>query len=146
MTPVSLFRRWLLFNAVGLVGAVLQLALLKALTTWGGLNYLAATAIAIECTVLHNFCWHQGLTWKDRKSTSLKASAGRCLRFNLSNGLISLTGNLLLMRLLVGSLHIGPMVANVMAIVVCSFLNFFLSHALIFTASGHLNLEKGCSL
>ena len=40
------------------------------------------------------------------------------------NGTISLTGNLAVMRLLTGSLHVDPLGANITAIIVCSLLNF----------------------
>ena len=97
--------RWLKFNFVGAVGIVVQLAALALFTKGFGWNYLLATAAAVELAVLHNFVWHERFTWKDRAGGSRVAMAGRLLRFHAGNGLVSIGGNLLLMRLLVGRMH-----------------------------------------
>ena len=81
-------------------GAGLQLALLGALTRLTPLHYLWATAIAVQATVLHNFCWHERWTWRDRPSSSRRHVYRRLGHFQLTNGLISVAGNLVLMRLL----------------------------------------------
>ena len=60
--------RWLKFNAVGAIGIAVQLAVLTLLKSGLGLNYLLATALAVEVTVLHNFFWHERFTWGDRPS------------------------------------------------------------------------------
>ncbi len=73
-------RRWLKFSAVGLVGVGVQLAVL-ALLTKSGVNYLVATAVAVEVALLHNYAWHRRWTWADRDARS-----GRLLRFHLANG------------------------------------------------------------
>jgi putative flippase GtrA len=62
---MQLFTRWAAFNAVGLAGVAVQLACL-ALLVHAGSHYLAATALAVEAAVLHNFLWHQRWTWRDR--------------------------------------------------------------------------------
>jgi putative flippase GtrA len=54
------------------------------------------------------------------------------VRFNLSTGLISIVGNLVLMRLLVGSMHLQYMLANLLSIGACSLLNFVASDRLVF--------------
>jgi len=58
----SAWERWLTFNGVGLLGMGLQLTLMAAMIRMG-LHYLAATGLAVEATVLHNFIWHQRWTW-----------------------------------------------------------------------------------
>ena len=126
--------RWLKFNFVGALGVVVQLGALAVLVSVFRVNYLAATALAVELAVLHNFVWHERFTWKDRASLSRQQVLGRLLRFHLSNGLISLGGNLLLMRLLTGAWHINYMVANVASIAVLSLLNFTASHTFVFRA------------
>ena len=62
-------------------------------------HYLLVTAAAIEVTLLHNFVWHVLYTWRDRRG--YLEVLGSLLRFHLSNGVISMVGNLALMRLLV---------------------------------------------
>jgi putative flippase GtrA len=120
----NLAFRWLKFNAVGAVGVGVQLAVLALLNRGLGMNYLPATAVAVEIAILHNFFWHERFTWKDRSGGPLRAVIGRLLRFHIGNGLISIAGNLLLMRLLVGSFHWPVLVANVATIAACSLLNF----------------------
>jgi putative flippase GtrA len=56
----------------------------------------------------------------------------RLIRFHLSNGAVSIAGNLLLMRWLVGGLHIPLMPANFAAIAACSLINFALGDRFVF--------------
>lgn len=128
-----LLRRLLKFHLVGAAGIGVQLCFLFLLKTALHLNYLLATALAVEVAVLHNFLWHEHYTWSDRR----ESSAGllrRLLRFNLSTGLISIVGNLVLMRLFVGSLHLQFMVANILSIGACSLANFWASDQMVFQA------------
>jgi len=132
----TLGRRWLTFNFVGALGIGVQLAALAALTALG-LGYLAATVLAVEAAVLHNFLWHERLTWRDRATPLVRQILGRLLRFHMANGAISLIGNLVVMRLLVGALHLPVLGANLGAIAACAALNFVVSDRLVFvTADG----------
>ncbi len=128
-----MFGRWLRFNAVGGAGIVVQLAVLAALTRLAGVPYMLATAFAVEAAVLHNFAWHSYWTWADRPARGA-AMLNALRRFHLSNGLVSIAGNLLLMRLLCGVLGIDPLFANLLAIAGCSLANFFLADRLVFVA------------
>jgi putative flippase GtrA len=128
----GLALRWLKFNAVGAAGILVQLALLALLAKGLKLNYLLATALAVEAAVIHNFFWHQRFTWADRASAGTRQTLGRFLRFNLSNGGLSILGNLVLMRLLVGRFQFPVLVANLLAIAVCSLANFLASHLFVF--------------
>ena len=123
--------RWMKFNLVGGVGIAVQLLMLWLLTACG-LGYLLATALAVESAVLHNFLWHERFTWVDRRNGRLLQTAARLLRFNLSTGTVSIIGNLLLMRLLVGQAHVRPILANMIAIAACSVLNFIVSDRWVF--------------
>jgi len=122
---------WLRFNAVGLVGVVVQLLILGLLRSGLGWTVRIATIVAVECTVLHNFVWHELWTWAHRK-LDVGGIPGRLLRFNVSNGLISIVGNLVLMEVLAVRLHLHYMLANVVAIISCSLLNYFVSDRLVF--------------
>ena len=129
---IPLAGRWLKFNLVGAIGIGVQLAALAALVSGLHLHYLAATAIAVEAAVLHNFVWHERYTWKERSLGGRGAAFGRLLRFHLGNGLVSILGNLALMRALVGTLHMPYLAANVLTIGACSLLNFALSEWFVF--------------
>ena len=127
------FRVWLKFNTVGLLGMGFQLVALAVLKGGLGLNYLAATLIAVESAVLHNFIWHERWTWWERTRRNASGVLGRLFRFHMANGLISIVGNLALMWLLVSRLHVHYLVANVTAIAACAILNFLASDRLVFT-------------
>lgn len=125
-----MWMRWLKFNFVGVVGIAVQLAMLALLTRSFHVEYMIATAVAVETTVLHNFLWHERYTWIDRRHQT--HFWRRLLHFNLSNGLISILGNVVLMRLLVGSAHLPVLVANIVAIATCGLVNFVVSDQVVF--------------
>jgi len=149
------------FNFVGGIGIVVQFATLFFLKSALQLNYLAATALAVEIAVLHNFAWHERFTWADRlqpaperrtsgakarmKGNDLIAALRRCAtqnlrgssfarlaRFHLGNGAISILGNLALMSLMVGEGHMNYLAANAIAIALCSLANFLVSDRWVF--------------
>jgi len=128
------FLRWIKFNAVGGIGIGVQLAALAVFRSLLKLDYLLATGLAVEIAVIHNFLWHERYTWKDRPATRPVQSLLRLAKFNASNGAVSIVGNLLLMRLLVGELKFNYVASNVIAIVVCSLVNFLLGDRLVFEA------------
>jgi putative flippase GtrA len=127
----SLFR-WLKFNAVGGVGIVVQLTALAVCRSWLKLDYLLATGLAVEVAVIHNFLWHERFTWADRPAKRPIQSLVRLVKFNASNGAVSIVGNLGLMRVLVGEMMFNYIVSNLVAIVVCSLVNFLLSDRFVF--------------
>jgi putative flippase GtrA len=127
------FRVWMKFNTVGLLGMAFQLLALGILKGGLGLNYLAATVIAVESAVLHNFVWHERWTWLERTRRNASGVLGRLFRFHMANGLISILGNLALMWLLVSRLHLHYLLANVTAIGACAILNFLASDRLVFS-------------
>ncbi len=124
--------RWLKFNAVGALGIVVQMAVLFALKAGFHFNYLLATALAVEAAVVHNFLWHERYTWADCVQPSWRRSLPRLLRFNLTAGAVSVAGNLALMKVLVGLGHVNYLIANAIAIGLCSLVNFLVSDRVVF--------------
>ena len=120
------------FYAVGAVGIGVQLAALAIFKSGLGLGYLAATALAVEAAILHNFFWHERWTWADRTRSLPADRAGRLVRFHLTNGAVSILGNLALMQALAGRLHVPYLAANAIAIALCSLLNFLAADRLVF--------------
>lgn len=104
------------------------------------MDYLLATALAVEIAVIHNFLWHERFTWADRPAAHPMQSLFRFAKFNATNGAVSILGNLALMRLLVGKLKINYIVSNCVAIVACSLLNFLLGDRVVFDVT---TLEAG---
>jgi putative flippase GtrA len=129
--------RWCKFSLVGAAGIAVQLAMM-ALLTAAAVDYLLATALAVEAAVLHNFAWHQNFTWSDRGG----AVRGRLARFHTTNGVISILGNLALMRLLVGRFGMPPVPANLLSITACFAANFFAADRLVFLAASEAPLRR----
>jgi putative flippase GtrA len=140
--PPSTLVRWCKFNLVGGMGVVVQFAALFLLKGALHFDYLLATAIAVEAAVVHNFVWHEQFTWVDRtRAPQTRAarvrrcwptSLRRLARFNLTNGAVSILGNLALMKVMVGVGHMNYLLANAIAIVLCSVANFLVSNEWVF--------------
>lgn len=143
----SKFVRWCKFNLVGGMGIIVQFVALFTLRSVLRFDYLFATAIAVEAAVVHNFVWHEQFTWADRvKPEATSKSEMRCesvdprwrrsllrlLRFNLTNGAVSILGNLALMKVMVGEGRMNYLVANAIAITLCSLANFLVSEQWVF--------------
>ena len=132
----STLARWCKFNLVGGIGIAVQFAALFLLKSVFHFNYLAATAIAVEAAVVHNFFWHEQFTWADRTGShrikSWRSSLSQLLRFHLANGAVSILGNLALMKVMAGLGHMNSLVANGIAIVLCSLANFLVSEEWVF--------------
>ena len=142
----ALANRWLKFNAVGAMGIVVQFACFGLLFSLLHVNYMAATALAVEAAVLHNFVWHERFTWKERatygkqRAPQVKEQPGglrrdtamRLLRFHAGNGLVSILGNLALMRVLAGGMHLNHYLATGISIATCSLLNFAVSEWFVY--------------
>jgi putative flippase GtrA len=129
----TLIIRWLRFNAAGLAGVGVQLMALAVFARHMDLRL--ATALAVETAVLHNFVWHEQITWRDRTNSDRRGWIRHLLRFHLSNGLISLVGNVLLMHLFSGVCMLPLIPANLISIVACSVANFFASEHFVFAST-----------
>jgi len=125
--------RWCKFNLVGGIGIGVQFGVLFAVKSVLGLNYMLATAIAVEAAVIHNFAWHEQFTWADRVDPSCERSLLRLLRFNTTSGAISIIGNLALMKAMVAEGHMNYLLANGIAIALCSLANFLVSDGWVFS-------------
>jgi putative flippase GtrA len=130
--------RWMRFNAVGATGMGVQLSALALLNHLLPGHYLLASAVAVETALLHNFAWHLRYTWRDRKEQG--SARTQLLRFQLTNGLVSVVGNIVLMRVLVGRAHVPLLLANAAAILCCSLVNFAVSDGWAFAS------ESGTSI
>ncbi len=128
--PVTTQGRLAKFSLVGAMGVIIQLAVLSLLAAIRT-NYLVATVAGVESAILHNFIWHRLFTWRERQS-SLAESFSAFVRFNLSNGLISLVGNVLLTGLFSGEMHLPLLPANLMSIAICAIGNFWISDRWVF--------------
>jgi putative flippase GtrA len=128
----SLGLHYLKFNLVGALGIIVQLLALHFFSVILGLNYLIATALAVEAAILHNFALHERWTWSDRPRHNRIESLYRLLRFNSTTGAISIIGNLIFMKILSGRLHLPIPLANLLSIAACSLFNFLIANNFVF--------------
>ena len=120
----ALAIRWIKFNFVGAIGFGVQMAAFALLYGVLHLNKLWATGLAVETAVLHNFVWHEKFTWRHLPRGGAGDVAARLARFHLGNGLISIVGNVLLVKLFADVLGVNPYAGNVLAIAICAAANF----------------------
>ncbi len=122
-------RRWLKFNAVGMAGAVVQLATLWFLARIVGLQYVVATVVAVEIALLHNFVWHEAWTWR---GMPVEDRWRRLFRFHVANGFVSIASNALFTWLFAQWVHWPLLIANIGAMAVTAVLNFALAAMWVF--------------
>lgn len=137
--------RWLKFNAVGLAGFAVQLGVSRFLWLTLGLHYLLATIWGVEAAIVHNFAWHQRFTWKPAEGAGWTQSMRRFAGFNLGSGMISIAGNLLLMRWLAGAMGVAYFYASLLSVIACSLANFVLNDRWVFNPArrGPAGLDGG---
>ncbi len=111
------------FSVIGLLGAGVQLVAFSLLVKIFELS--AATALAVELAVLHNFAWHERFTWPDRVSVNLARTMARLCRFHAANGLVSILGNTALAYCFVEWLGFRALPAEIAGIALCAPLNFW---------------------
>ena len=124
MTTAARFAR---FNLVGAIGIGVQLLIVALLVHGLGVDPIVATVLGISCAIVHNFAWHVRWTWRDRMQPGT-SSTRAFIRFVGANGVVSLIGSVLLMPVLLAA-GLSAIAANLVAIVACGLLNFWLAHA-----------------
>lgn len=139
---MNILLRWCKFNVVGAMGMVLQLGALAVFDRLASGSYLYATTAAIELTLLHNFVWHLHYTWRDRCRGC--GVLTQLLRFHFSNGLVSMLGNLALMRILVRDMKMPILLSNGVAILCCSVVNFCLGGNWVFAVDSSAQTGSSC--
>jgi putative flippase GtrA len=121
--------RWLRFNLVGVMGFVLQMAILSALVRWAGLRTAIAVVIAVLAAVSHNFFWHEHFTWPDLpRDARLK----RWLSFHFSTGVVSILSNVIVTIAVMTATGLPVVAANIIAVAIVSTVNFWVNDRLVF--------------
>jgi putative flippase GtrA len=128
------FHRFLRFSIAGATGFVVQIAVVVLLASWAGMNYLAATAIAVEAAIIINYLWHERYTWRDRPAMTARGRWLRLGRFNAMTATTSILGSLVLTAILVESFKLRPIDANVVSVAVLAVINFIGADTLVFRA------------
>ncbi len=130
----------------GGLGFVVQLALVVLLTSVG-LQYLVATAIAVEAAIITNFFWHHSWTWADRVAGAAGATGAtgatgieQFMRFNALTAVTSIVGSVMVAAVLVESFTLSPIVANVISVAALSVVNFIGADTLVFRSAAAIAL------
>lgn len=128
---LGVFRQYLQFCVVGLMGMAIDMGVLFLLSSPStlGWNLSLAKAIAAEVSMLNNFAWNDAWTFRQNGSSRRILRVGWLGRFGRFN-LICLTGVALSIGFLdfqVYWLHFNMYLANFIAIVIVSLWNFVLS-------------------
>ena len=130
-TDRSQWTRWGIFNLVGFLGFGIQLLALFVFKVDVGLDYRLATACAVEVALIHNFLWHEHVTWADIASRR-HGVWSRLFRFHAVNGLISIAGNVVFTWTLAMWAKMPYLLANAVSVVICSLLNFAVGDRFVF--------------
>ncbi len=120
------------FTVIGALGFLVQSGTLAALLALAGLHYLLAASMAVEVAVLHNFVWHERWTWRDRPASGWRGRLRRLGSFHVTNGLISMLGNLAVAWLLVELAGLPVIWSSAIAMIATGAVNFVASDRLVF--------------
>lgn len=124
------FTRFLRFGLVGLSGVFVDMAILYLLSdpTTLAWNLTRSKILAAEAAIINNFLWNDRWTFGDisSKQKGWRKRLKRFLKFNLIC-LMGLILNVLLLNLFFNTLHINRYIANLLAIVVVTFWNFWIN-------------------
>lgn len=123
-------RRWGVFNAIGFLGFITQIAAIAVLTRGFGWPGFAATLIALELAALQNFLAHSRWTWAERPAADLRHWLRRYGRYQVAKT-ASLAANLAITSALI---HTGlpPELANTAAVLACAIPNYLAAEHLVF--------------
>jgi putative flippase GtrA len=124
-------RRFFRFNAVSAGGFAVQLLTVAMLSRHAGLAAPLATAAGVAAALIHNFAWHRAWTWADRPMTRAR-TARAFARFVAATGLVSLTGNVTVVALLVSAAGVDVLAANVAAVALCGLVNYRIGDRVVF--------------
>ena len=113
---------------------MIQMIVLDLLTRVAALDYRAATVLAVEAAVLHNFVWHERWTWRVPKGAGSRLA--RACRFHSTTAVLSILGNVVLMSLFVEGLGWPVRLANLAAVAILGIANFRAADRWVFRECG----------
>jgi putative flippase GtrA len=129
------------FLGVGALGFGVQMLTLVVLLA-GGCSPLTATAVAAAIAVLHNFGWHERLTWADR-TRGRNGLIKRLSAFAAATGVTSIAGSVAFTAAYARWLGVDVLAANVLAIATLAIANFLIADRWIFSDADRLHGDAG---
>jgi dolichol-phosphate mannosyltransferase len=133
--PLGRFLRFALVGTSGVVVDMLTLYLLSDPTTLG-LGLTRSKIVAAELAIANNFAWNDAWTFRDMvgRQKGLRFKLRRFLKFNVVCSLGMLL-NIVLLNFQFNVLHVNRYVANLVAIAIVTFWNFWLNLKMSWRAS-----------
>ena len=121
------FGKMSLFAVIGGLGAVVNVAIVWALTHWG-IDYIVAAIVAAEVTIVGNFLLQERFVFQDmRESASgVRLRFAKSFTFNNAEAVIRIP----IVAMMVSTGHISAVVATAITLVVAFFVRF-LFHSLV---------------
>ena len=117
-------KEFLKFAVVGGSGVLVNMGFFFVFTRYAGIRIEVASPMAIEISILTNFFLNNA--WTFRKRDTKVGFTGRILRYHLVTAVAGLI-NYLTLLLLAKVFGMHDMVANLIGIVLGTFINFFLN-------------------
>lgn len=121
------FGKMSLFAVIGGLGAVANVLIVWALTSWG-VNYIAAAIVAAEATIVGNFILIERFVFHDMRNAAsgVWARFAKSFAFNNSEALIRIP----IVALMVETGHLSSVIATAVTLVVAFFVRFVF-HSLV---------------
>ena len=123
---LKLPKRFITFTFVGVSGIVVNNAILYYAKEYLLVPVSIASLIAIQIAIFNNFYWNLRFTWTDREMKGFQAIRSGLLKFIMVSWIAGGL-NWLILMLLTHFAGIYYILANLIAILVASVLNYFLN-------------------
>jgi dolichol-phosphate mannosyltransferase len=123
--------RALNFLVVGATGLVVNIAIMAALV-WAGLNYVPASIVATEVSIVWNFVLYECFVFRDRRGSTTLRRAAQCLFYNNLEFLLRLP----LLMLLVALCGMGEVWAQFLTVVLAFFARFAFTSRVVYRTDG----------
>ena len=123
---IKLPRRFIIFTLVGISGIVVNNAILYYAKEILFVPIPIASLIAIQIAIFNNFTWNHRFTWTDRKMKGFQAIRTGLLKFTMVSWIAGGL-NWIILLLLTHFAGIYYIIANLIAILIASVLNYFLN-------------------
>ena len=136
-------KEFMKFAVVGGSGVLVNMGCFFILTRYAGIRIEYASPIAIEISILSNFLLNNA--WTFRKRHTRVRFAGRILRYHLVTAVAGLV-NYLTLLLLANVFGIHDLLANLIGIILGTFINFFLNSLWTWRVTGPSENASGAGI
>ncbi len=136
---LKLPKRFITFTFVGISGIVVNNAILFYAKEYLYVPVSLASLIAIQIAIFNNFIWNRKFTWTDREMKGYQAIRTGLIKFTLVSWIAGGL-NWVILLILYHSFGLHYIIANLIAILIASVLNYLLNDLWTFRHKG--NAEK----